>query len=276
VTVEYALASVIPEQSADFTIITGVLANSPNTREDLRPAYKDEANNGTSEVGYKWRDRLYDFTVRSHEHGMLYVVIGIWGTWEVRQKYYLDALQVTVTKKPDSAKFYSFESDLEGWTANASDTGLGTESSDWFISRMQEVPLGGEDGEYSIHFDLNNLTHNGKIWMERAFSVEPRRKYKVDLDYAFHHAYCAGPPPKFNIIAGVFRRHPESGEDILDAVREKTGVTKCLWGWMQKSYSFTIKSKKSDTLYAVIGIWDKDEAHRTYNVDSVCITITPK
>jgi hypothetical protein len=276
VIVDYGLASSISATSAAFTIITGVLTSSPDTREDLRPAFKDEANNGTREGGYKWRDAAYAFTVQSREQGMLYVVIGIWGTWEVTDIYYIDDIRISISKKPEGAEFYSFENDLEGWTSNAADMDSGGQANDWSLTRVEEIPYGGEDGKYSIRLDLNNLNENGKIWIERAFAVEPRRKYKVELDYAFHHYYCAGPPPKFRILAGVFRRRPLSGEDILGAVQEKTGITKCLWGWTHKSYSFKIKSKKSDTLYVVIGIWDTEKAHRTYNIDSVCVSITPK
>jgi hypothetical protein len=277
VTVEYALATVDTiDAGPRFTTITGVLTNSPNSKEDLRPAFKDEAHNGGSGPGFQWDEKQYEFTVLSSEQGMLYVVIGIWGTWEVAKTYYVDDVRVSITKKPEGSEFHSFESDLQEWNANAADMESGGQPNDWSITRLEEVPLGGEDGDYSVQFRLNNLNENGKLWIERAFAVEPRRKYKVELDYAFHHYYCAGPPPKFRILAGVFRRRPLSGEDILGAVQEKTGITKCLWGWTHKSYSFKIKSKKSDTLYVVIGIWDTEKAHRTYNIDSVCVSVTPK
>jgi len=271
VTVEYALASVSSELGAGtaFTIITGVLKSSPATREELSPAYKDAATNGTDESGYRWLEKRYEFTVQPDEQATLYVVIGIWGDWEVRRTFYFDDVRITISKKPEESQFYSFEDDLQGWTSNATDLDSGSGS----IERVEQYALGGEDGKYSINFDLNSVNENGKVWIEKPFMVEPGRKYKVGLDYAFHSTDCTI-EPRFRIISGVFRRSPETGEDLTAAVQEKT--TSCTWGWLHKSYDFTIKSKKSDTLYLVIGLWGTQKGHRTYNVDSVCVTITPK
>lgn len=273
VTVEYALASIDTiDAGPRFTVITGALPSSPATREDLTPAYKDEAHNGTSTQRYKWDDRQYEFTVRSNEGGALYVVIGIWGTWEVRKTYYVDDVRVTISSKPETSQFYSFENDFEGWEANAAGVDLRPEPGLSSIERVQEVPLRGEDGKSSIRFDLDSQNGNGKIWIERPFMIERGRKYVVGLEYAFHSFDCSGNAPRFRILAGVFRRHP--GEDVINSVQEKT--TSCAWGWLHKSYDFTIKAKKTDTLYVVIGIWGTEEAHRTYNVDSICVTLTPK
>jgi hypothetical protein len=277
VTVEYALASVSPVSGAGtaFRIITGAMKNSPNTREELRPAYKDAATNGTEESGYKWLDKQYEFTVRSDERATLFVVIGIWGDWEVRRTFYFDSTRVTICKKPEGAEFYSFENDFDGWNPKATDLEFGSQSIEWSVARVQQFALGGEDGKYSINFDLNSLNQDAKVWMEKPFAAERGRKYRVGVDYAFHTNDCAG-APRFRILTGVFRRAPESGEDLINAVQEKTVSTGCTWGWLHKNYDFTIKAKKTDALYVIIGIWGTQKAHRTYNVDSVCVSITPK
>lgn len=272
VKVEYTIAAVNPIDGGPlFTIMTGVLKRSPNTREDLAPSYKDEAHNGSSESGYKWLDKQYEFTVKANEEGVLYVVIGIWGTWEVSKIFYVDNVQVTISKKPETSQFYSFEDDPQEWTSKNADLDSGSGT----IERIKQFALNGEDGNYSIKFDLNSLNGNGKVWIQRPFLVERGRKYKVALDYAFHSNDC-GDTPRFRIISGVFRRPPETGDDLLDAVQEKTTSIGCTWGWLHKSYQFTIKAKKTDALYLVIGIWGTEMAHRTYNVDSVCVTVTPK
>ena len=126
-----------------------------------------------------------------------------------------------------------------------------------------------------MRFDLNNLNDKGKIWIERPFAVEPGRKYKVTLDYAFH-TFDSGDAPKFRIITGVFRSPPKTAEDLADAFQEQTTNTGYTWGWLHKTYNFKIKSKKKDTLYVVMGIWGTELAHRTYNLDSVCVTLTTK
>ena len=276
VTVEYAFAS---RMSAGpfFYIITGALKNHPSTASDLYPAFKDNTWNGSdsNESGFKWLDKKYDFTVRSDDQGMLYVVIGIWGTWEVGHLYYFDNVRVTLTKKSDASEFYSFEDDLQGWTSKGADLESGGGFIDWSITRTQEYALGGEDGDYSINFDLNNLNKKGKIWIERPFAVESGRKYKVNVNYALHSHDC-GDAPRFRIITGVFRRRPETGEDLVDAIQDKTTSAGCTWGWLHKTYDFTIKSKKKETLYVVIGLSGTEQAHRTYNLDSVCVTLTKK
>jgi len=271
VSVEYALAATEPENSGPlFVIITGVQNKSPNTRDDLVPAYKDGANNGTMEPGYKWVEKKYEFIARSDEQAKLYVTIGIWGIWEVGKIFYFDSVRVTLSKKPEETRFFSFENDFEGWMPRAADVELGDGSIDWSITHSKEI---WEDGVASVKFDLNDLNENGKIWIERTFSVEPKKKYKITLDYAFHSADC-GDAPRFRIITGVFRKQPQSGDDLTDAFQEKT--TSCAWGWLHKSYQFTLKSKKSDVLYVVIGIKGIQEDHRTYNFDSVCVTLTKK
>lgn len=275
VTVEYAFASRVHVAGLGFQIITGVLRNHPTTGRDLYPAFKDLTWNGSdSNVGFAWQDKRYDFTVRSDDQGLLYVVIGIWGTGEVGHIYYFDNVRVILTKKPAESQFYSFESDLEGWTPRGADLELGNGAVDWSVTRAQEY-IDGEDGFFSARFDLNNLNEKGKIWIERPFPVEPGRKYKVSVDYALHSFDC-GDAPRFRIITGVFRSPPESADDLVDAFQEKTTSTGCTWGWLHKSYDFTIKSKKKDTLYVVIGIWGTEQAHRAYNFDSVCVTLLPK
>jgi hypothetical protein len=275
VTIEYAFASRIFNAGLAFQVITGVLKTHPTTGRDLYPAFKDLTWNGSdSNVGFTWQDKSYEFTARSDEEGLLYVVIGIWGTGEVGHIYYFDDVRVTLTKKPEGSQFYSFENDLQGWSSKGADLEFGSGFVDWSVTRAQEY-LDGEDGVFSMRFELNNLNGKAKIWIEKPFSVEPGRKYKVSVDYALHSQDC-GDIPRFRIITGVFRSPPQTGDDLVNAFQEKTTSTGCTWGWLHKTYDFTIKSKKKDTLYVVIGIWGTRTTHRAYNVDSVCVTLVPK
>lgn len=269
VKVKYALGSTGGDLGAN-TIITGALAKRPVTGIDLIPAYKDLASNENTSPGvFSWEKRNYEFTVLTGNEGTIYAVIGMWGTDSIQRFMYVDSVSVTLTLKQD-CQFSSFESDLEGWTKNAVDLGSG--SADWSIANNQEV---WEDGNTSVKFELNNLNDNAKVWLERAFAVEPRNKYKVTLDYALR-SRDVGDIPGFRIIAGVFRNRPEAGEDLEPAFQEKTASTHGTWGWLHKTYEFTVKSKKKNALYFVIGIMATQQAHRSYWVDSVCVTITPK
>lgn len=269
VSVEYALASTGGDLGA-YTMITGVLTKRPETRTDLIPAYKDLASNeNSSPAVYAWAERKYEFTVRTGDEGTLYAVIGMWGTSGLHHIVFVDSVRVTLSLK-EECEFYSFENDLEGWTTNSVDLGGGSE--EWSIVRSQEV---WEDGASSVKFDLNNLNDNAKVWIERAFAVEPRNKYKVSLDYAFR-SRDIGDIRGFRIIAGVFRNRPEAGGDLEPAFQEKTASTHGTWGWLHKSYEFTVKSKKKNALYVIIGVLSTHQAHRNYWVDSVCVTLTKK
>lgn len=93
VTVSYDFASSTYGDFNLWRIITGVLRGSPQDAGDL--VYQGDAGNGAeSDVGYKWLDKSYEFTVMSNSDGKLYVVVGIWGNWETTWTYYLDNLNV--------------------------------------------------------------------------------------------------------------------------------------------------------------------------------------
>lgn len=257
-------------------ILAGVLTKSPESGDDTVPAGKEESNNGnrnSPSSDYVWLNKSYDFIVPSRQSNALYVVIGVWGTFEGPMQYYLDNVRVTTTRKPQESQFYSFENDFEGWGAKAADLEVSSGSSeDWSITKTSDI---WEDGANSLRFDLNSLNQNGKIWIEKPFPVEPGRKYKVTLDYAFH-AYQNCDPPRFRIITGVFRSPPQTADDLADAIQEKTTDTNCTWGWLHKTYAFTIKSKKSDVLYVAIGFWGTEKTEGVFNIDSVCVTLVPK
>jgi hypothetical protein len=99
VNVEYAFASADYGEFNLFKIITGVFQRKPLTGKELISACRDRTGIGDIPGrGYKWLNKEYEFTVRSGEDGVLYLVIGIWGTWETSRTYYLDAVRVTLTE----------------------------------------------------------------------------------------------------------------------------------------------------------------------------------
>lgn len=265
--VEYALASAEFVAGTAWVVITGVLNKSPQNAIDLGPAYKDGTQNNRDSSGFAWTKRGYDFTVRSDERGMFWVVVGVAGTTEAaRGIYYVDKLRVTLTKKPEGSQFYSFEKDMEGWTANGTDLELSSGLIDSSVTRDQAL-----DGSASIKLDLNNLNGKGKVWIEKAFVVEPRQIYRVQVDYSF----VARPftRPFFKVITGVLRNHPQTADDLTPAYQDDADVQRS-FGSVHRSYQLKVKSKKSDMLYVVIGIWGTEQEHRTYWFGNVCVTLT--
>ena len=93
VKVSYAFASADWGDVNFFTIITGVLHESPTSRDEL--VYQGETGNGAdSNVGYLWLEKSYSFSVESDATGKLCVIVGVWGVWESPRTYYLDNLKI--------------------------------------------------------------------------------------------------------------------------------------------------------------------------------------
>ena len=79
-----------------WTIITGIVPES--AKKEL--VYQgDTGNNATPEDGFVWLHKSYDFDVKSDPSGKVYVLIGIWGTWETARTYYLDNVDISFAEK---------------------------------------------------------------------------------------------------------------------------------------------------------------------------------
>lgn len=77
-----------------FTLITGVSATRPQSRDDL--TYQGTTGNGSgTDVGYIWLKKSFDITAHSDDNGNFCVSIGVWGTFETARTYYIDNVQVT-------------------------------------------------------------------------------------------------------------------------------------------------------------------------------------
>ena len=89
--------------SADFgsvnhwMILTGALSEQPRTADDLTGMNRGNTGNGLDAPGgYVWSEKGYDSTVAPGAGGCLWVLVGVWGTWETPRTYYVDAIQVTI------------------------------------------------------------------------------------------------------------------------------------------------------------------------------------
>jgi len=59
----------------------------------------DYTGNGSdSDIGYRWLRKHVRTALRADASGLIYVVVGIWGTTEFSRTYYLDDLTVQVTR----------------------------------------------------------------------------------------------------------------------------------------------------------------------------------
>jgi hypothetical protein len=59
----------------------------------------DTGNSARPEDGFVWLHKGYDFDVTSGSDGKVYIVIGVWGTWETARTYYLDNVGISFTAR---------------------------------------------------------------------------------------------------------------------------------------------------------------------------------
>ena len=80
-----------------WTIIAGVRTSPAVTRSDL--TYQGLTSNGeSSNTGYKWLEKSYEFDLLAGADGALYIDLGVWGTWETYRAYYIDNVRITVSE----------------------------------------------------------------------------------------------------------------------------------------------------------------------------------
>jgi len=165
----------------------------------------------------------------------------------------------------------SFESGLDGFSANGTD--LDDPPIEWSIERTN---LEADEGAWSVRLDLENLNDAGKIWIERSFDLEAGRAYDVELSYAFGSSDF-GDINLWTIIAGVVPEDPEITDDLVfqgntgNGEEEDVGVV-----WLEKSHAFTATAGAGGELWVVLGVWGTSEFPRTYYLDDVEITFTPR
>ena len=170
-------------------------------------------------------------------------------------------------------EFFSFENDMEGWTANGTDLEIGDGFIDWSIMRSQEM---ARDGKTSLRFYLQNNNDNGKIWIERPFNVEPHQLYHGSVEYEVatrDSGVC------FELIAGVLKQQPKIGDDLIPAYQDDacTGKNKNVgYKWLSKKYEFTLRTQEEQMVYAVVGIAGNFEVGKIYYFDNVRVTLTKK
>lgn len=100
VTIEFALGTRDFGSVNHWTMIAGAMTSRPQSVDDLNPAYRDKTGNGQdSDVGYLWLDKSYISETRAGADGTVWVVIGVWGTFETPRTYFIDAVKLTFTER---------------------------------------------------------------------------------------------------------------------------------------------------------------------------------
>lgn len=163
---------------------------------------------------------------------------------------------------------YSFEDGFEGWAAGADipeDPNRPGELVDWSIELAGNVSFSGAK---SALLYINGLQDDGTIWIERKLPVAPNSVRNVDVSFQFWSE-----TESFNTLAVVVGyigdKNPQVEEDfqVLGAANE-------VEGWKTYSISTQVQSGSSGEVYVALGISVRWEAHMTYFLDDVTITIS--
>jgi hypothetical protein len=177
------------------------------------------------------------------------------------------------TTGPDGGVSFetSFEDGLDGFVADGTD--LDDPPVEWSIERSQEE---ADDGVWSVRLDLENLNDAGKIWIERAFDLEPGVTYDVEVAYAFGTSDF-GDINTWTIIAGVDPDSPEVVDDLTFQGSTSTGEDEDVGlVWLEKAHAFTATAGANGELWVSLGVWGTFETPRTYYIDDLRIEFTPR
>ena len=169
----------------------------------------------------------------------------------------------------------SFEQGLGPWTAQATDVIVGGEEIDWSVSTSDARAT---EGTRSVRFEVENLTDAAKVWIEREVALEPNTTYDVQIAFDFGTGDW-GSVNLWTILAGAFADAPTETADLQPAFRGNTGHDQGEDAgvvWLEKSYDLTTTTDADGMLHLVIGVWGTYEVTRSYWVDDVRVTITPR
>jgi hypothetical protein len=83
----------------NFQLLIGVFSVPPADGPALiaGTTHADTGTGQNSDVEYVWLPKSFQITAPGNEKGLLYVVIGIWGTFEITRNYYLDNIVVQLS-----------------------------------------------------------------------------------------------------------------------------------------------------------------------------------
>lgn len=183
-------------------------------------------------------------------------------------------ISATFKELPKRNYSFSFENDMEGWTAN----GLELNNIIWSVDRTQEI---ASDGINSVKLylgdsigDLGGPSGAGIIWIERSFDVKPDKLYHVNVRYDFGSADW-GDLNLFRIITGAAQKSPQSQDELIYQGDSGNGDESYVgYLWLEKSCGFDVRSSPDGKLYVYIGVDRTWEYDRTYYLDNVQVKFT--
>jgi len=103
VTIRFDLASSDYGDVNRFSILANVLPYNPTVHDDVTAGVSaGDFPEGTHNGGvqdFVWLEKSLTRSVTARDDGMLYFILGIWGTWEGARTYYFDNLRLIVSEE---------------------------------------------------------------------------------------------------------------------------------------------------------------------------------
>jgi hypothetical protein len=179
-------------------------------------------------------------------------------------------LAALVSPSVGQSYFYSFETSMEGWVADATDVPQSPQIN-WSITRST---VRAYHGFWSLAYYIDNYNDATKIWIEKSFTVTPGKTYDVAVSWRF-----ATPDSShvnnWNLIAAVQTYNPEMREDFVTVGSTYNGGYSG-WRWINPTYKKRVTVWNSTgKIWVGVGLWGTWEVARTYFVDAVNVAITP-
>ena len=197
--------------------------------------------------------------------------LGIFGHMGACQReFFVTELLACEPVEDDHCYMAGFEDGLSGWTTEAIDIDLGSDTVYWSIEYTTDLH---HSGYGALEFYLVNYNDAGKIWIPKGFPVEQNTDYQISLSYKFASADF-GMANLWTLITGVHSSPPQSAADLVFQGHTGNGANAdTCFIWLDKNYDFQVSSGDDSLVWVAVGIWGNWETPRTYYLDDLVVKV---
>ncbi len=189
-----------------------------------------------------------------------------------QREFYVNEILVCEPVEDSHCFMSGFDYGLEGWTTEAIDIDLGSDTINWSIDHSSDFP---HSGYGSLEFYLENYNDAGKIWIQKGIPVERNTDYEISLSYRIASADF-GMANLWIIITGVHNSPPQTAAELIYQGHTGNGAdSDSGFIWLDKNYEFQFSSEDDSLVWVVVGVWGNWETPRTYYLDDLVIEIEP-
>lgn len=172
---------------------------------------------------------------------------------------------------PEFDDTFTFESGLGDWAAKGKDLTNPTDL--WEIAPSSDRAT---DGAKSVRLHLENVNSQGKIWIERKYSLEKNQLYTVYLAFDFGSADF-GSANLWQIVAGGAPGSPATAGTLTPVGDTGNGQsTDQGYRFVRKTFTSEAVADAEGNLYVYIGVWGTSPFTRNYYVDKIDVVLTRK